>query len=137
MSPTKRILSVCLFIICLCPACRLQAQNGNLLFPKMPGVVSYTYRKFFEKDVPSTLDMVKAAGFTDIEFSNLFGKTATELRALIDERGIKCSSFGVSYADFVNKTDIVAQNAKTLGAQYVRVAGMPHKGALTLEEMQK
>ena len=103
----------------------------------MPGVVSYTYRKFFEKDVPATLDMVKAAGFTDIEFSGLFGKTAPELRALIDVRGIKCSSFGVSYSDLVNKTDSVAQNAKALGAQYVRVAGMPHKGALTLEEMQK
>jgi sugar phosphate isomerase/epimerase len=137
MNTIQRILATSVFIICLCAAYQLHAQNDGLLFPKTPGVVSYTYRKFFEKDVPSTLDMVKAAGFTDIEFSNLFGKTATELRALIDERGIKCSSFGVSYDDFVNKTDIVAQNAKTLGAQYVRVAGMPHKGALTLEEMQK
>jgi sugar phosphate isomerase/epimerase len=133
----KKLFTICLFTICLCLGWRVSAQNDSLLFPQMPGVVSYTYRKFFERDVPSTLDMVKAAGFTDIEFSNLFGKTAAELRALIDERGIKCSSFGVSYDDFVNKTETVAQNAKTLGAQYVRVAGMPHKGALTLEEMQK
>jgi sugar phosphate isomerase/epimerase len=107
------------------------------LFPQVPGVVSYTYRKFFEKDVPSTLDTIKKLGFTDIEFSSLFGKTAAELKALIDAGGIKCSSFGVSYDDFVNKTDIVAHNAKTLGASYVRVAGMPHKGALTIDEMQK
>jgi sugar phosphate isomerase/epimerase len=94
-------------------------------------------RKYFEKDVPGTLDMVKAAGFTDIEFSSLFGKTAAELKTMIDARGIECSSFGVSYDDFVNKTETVAQNAKTLGAQYVRVAGMPHKGALTPDAMQK
>ncbi len=43
----------------------------------------------------------------------------------------------MSYDDLVNKTEEVAQNAKTLGASYVRVAGMPHKGALTPEEAQK
>lgn len=115
----------------------LFAQSGEPLFPQQPGVVSYTYRKFFEKDVPVTLDLLTANGFTDVEFSNLFGKTAAQLRAMIDERGIKCSSFGVSYDDFVNKTAEVAQNAKTLGAQYVRVAGIPHKSAFTLEEAQK
>jgi sugar phosphate isomerase/epimerase len=133
----KTTLKVIALMICLFPVGQAHAQSNGLLFPQMPGVVSYTYRKFFEKDVPSTLDMVKAAGFTDIEFSSLFGKTAPELRESIDERSIKCSSFGVSYDDFVNKTAQVAQNAKDLGAQYVRVAGMPHKGALTPEEMQK
>jgi sugar phosphate isomerase/epimerase len=113
------------------------AQSGTPLLPQQPGVVSYTYREFFQKDVPTTLDLVEANKFTDIEFSNLFGKTAAELKKMIDEHNIKCSSFGVSYDDFVNKTAEVAQNAKTLGAQYVRVAGMPHKSALTLEEAQK
>lgn len=114
----------------------LYAQNGKMLFPDMPGVVSYTYRKDFEKDVPATLDKIKAIGITDMEFSNLFGKTAVNLRELLDQRGIKCSSFGVSYSDLINKTTEVALNAKILGAQYVRVAGIPHKGAFTLEEAQ-
>jgi sugar phosphate isomerase/epimerase len=113
------------------------AQSGQPLFPQQPGVVSYTYRNYFTKDVPGTLDMIKAAGFTDIEFSSLFGKTAAELRTLLDARAINCSSFGVNYDDFVNKTAEVAQNAKTLGAQYVRVASIPHSGAFTLEEAQK
>ncbi len=113
------------------------AQEGKLLFPQQPGVVSYTYRKYFEKDVPSTLDIIKGLGITDIEFSNLFGKTAADLRKMLDERKLRCSSFGVSYDDLVGKTAEVAQNAKTLGASYVRVAGIPHKGVLTPEEAQK
>ncbi len=137
MLSINRVTILSLLAICLCQGNQIYAQSDSLLFPQMPGVVSYTYRKFFEKDVPATLDMVKAAGFTDIEFSSLFGKTASELRAFIDVRGIKCSSFGVGYSDLVNKTDSVAQNAKALGAQYVRVAGMPHKAALTPQEMQK
>jgi sugar phosphate isomerase/epimerase len=115
----------------------VNAQNKKLLFPEAPGIVSYTYRTSFQKDVPATLDIVKGNGITDIEFSNLFGKTADEMRKLIDERGIHCSSFGVGYDDLVNKTDEVAKNAKTLGAKYVRVAGIPHKGTFTLENAKK
>jgi sugar phosphate isomerase/epimerase len=126
-----------LLIGCLLSTFCCFAQSGQPLFPEQPGVVSYTYRDYFAKDVPGTLDMIKAAGFTDIEFSSLFGKTAVELKALLDTRGLKCSSFGVSYDDFVNKTAEVAQNAKTLGAQYVRVAGIPHKGDFTFDEAQK
>ena len=39
----------------------------------------------------------------------VMGKTAAELRKFIDEKGMHCSSFGVSYDDFVNKTAEVAQ----------------------------
>jgi sugar phosphate isomerase/epimerase len=124
-------------LFCMLTSFAGYAQEGKLLFPQPPGVVSYTYRKYFEKDVPSTLDIVKNNGITDIEFSNLFGKTAAELRKMIDEKGLHCSSFGVSYDDLVNKTAEVAENAKTLGAEFVRVAGIPHKGVLTLEETQK
>lgn len=109
------------------------SQNTNSELAGKLGMVSYTYRNDFAKDIPSTLDKVKANGITDMEFSNLFGKTAQELRKLLDEKGIKCSSFGVSYTDLVDKTAEVAQNAKILGASYVRVAGIPHKGAFTLE----
>jgi sugar phosphate isomerase/epimerase len=104
----------------------LFAQQGHTSSPSEPGVVSYTYRKYFEKDIPSTLDIIKGNGITDIEFSSLFGKSAADLRKLIDEKGIYCSSFGVSYDELVNKTAEVAQNAKALGASYVRVAGIPH-----------
>jgi sugar phosphate isomerase/epimerase len=113
------------------------AQNKGMLFPGKPGLVSYTYRKDFEKDVPSTLDKIKSIGIRDMEFSNLFGKSAAELRALIDLRDIKCSSFGVSYNDLVNKTAEVAEKAKILGADYLRVAGIPHKAAFTKEEAER
>jgi sugar phosphate isomerase/epimerase len=113
------------------------AQNYKKLYPGHPGVVSYTYRNYFSKDVPGTIDLISKNGFTDIEFSNLFGKTAAQLRVLIDAKGIKCSSFGVSYDDFVNKIDTVAQNAKILGAQYVRISSLPHKGDFSFDDAQK
>ena len=107
------------------------------LFPEAPGIVSFTYRNNFEKDVAATLDMVKANGITDIEFSNLFKQTPENLRRMINEWGIKCSSYGVGYDDVINKTAEVARVAKILGAAYIRVAGIPHNGAFTLANAQQ
>lgn len=126
-----------IFLLFLLPIGSLSAQNKDVLFPQMPGMVSYTYRNNFQKNVAATLDTIKALGITDMEFSNLFGKTAAELRTLLDGRGMHCSSFGVSYADALDKPQEVGQNAKTLGAQYVRVAWIPHTGPFTLDMAKK
>jgi sugar phosphate isomerase/epimerase len=119
----KKLVTLLLFSILFGVA---QAQSlGKYLEDKI-GMVSYTYRKSFQKDVSATLDTIKFMGVTNMEFSNLFGKTAAELRKLLDERGMRCTSFGVSYEDLMNKTDEVGANAKKLGASFVRVAWVPH-----------
>ncbi|WP_057936385.1 sugar phosphate isomerase/epimerase family protein [Algoriphagus resistens] len=111
----------------------IQVQAQDLLFPEMPGMVSYTYRNSFSKDLPATLDTLQAMGITDMEFSNLFGHTASDIKKELDKRGMHCSSFGVGYKDLMEKTATVAENAKTLGAEFVRVAWVPHEGKFTEE----
>ncbi|HZI23962.1 MAG TPA: sugar phosphate isomerase/epimerase [Chryseolinea sp.] len=113
------------------------AQSFGKTLKETPGIVSYTYRKSFEKDVPATLDTIKRLGITNIEFSNLFKRTAKEIKQMLDERGMRCTSFGVSYTDLVEKTAEVAENAKALGASYVRVAWIPHDGPATIELIKK
>jgi sugar phosphate isomerase/epimerase len=115
----------------------LNAQSQKPLFPQKPGMVSYTYRNSFAKDMAATLDTLKNLGIQDLEFSNLFGKRASEIRKMLDDRGMYCSSFGVSYADLTAKTREVGTNAKTLGARFVRVAYIAHDGPFTLEMAQK
>ncbi|SEJ65458.1 Sugar phosphate isomerase/epimerase [Cyclobacterium xiamenense] len=124
-------------IILLIGMDNLLAQGNRPLFEEMPGMVSYTYRDSFSKDVAATLDTLQAMGIKDMEFSNLFGTTAAEIRKLLDERGMHCSSFGVGYADLVTKTQEVAANAKTLGAKFVRVAWIPHEAPFGLSDAQK
>jgi sugar phosphate isomerase/epimerase len=112
-------------------------RKGKLL-KDIPGVVSYTFRNSFSKNVAATLDSVKAMGLTNIEFSNLFGKTASELRQLLDEKKMKCTSYGTSYPDIINNTRKVGEIAKTLGASFVRVAWIPHdKVPFTIEIAKK
>lgn len=132
----KKVIS--LFVIALLSlVSTANAQKFGKILKETPGAVSYTFRNEFAKDVPGTLDKVKAMGITNIEFSNLFGKTAPELRALLDERGMRCSSLGVGFVDLNEKLETVVQNAKTLGVEFVRIGSVPHKGPMDLALAQK
>ncbi|WP_128546754.1 sugar phosphate isomerase/epimerase family protein [Larkinella soli] len=112
-----------------------QKFGGTL--KEMPGMVSYTMRNEFSKDVPGTLDKIKAMGITNMEFSNLFKQTAADIRKELDARGMRCTSFGVGYPDLEKNMETVIANAKTLGAKYVRVAWIPHEGKFTPEMAKK
>ena len=119
------------------PVVNIPGRFGKTL-KETPGVVSYTFRNSFAKNLPATLDSIKALGVTDIEFSNLFGKKAAEIKELLDAKGMKCSSYGISYPDLVTKTKEVGDNAKALGASFVRVAWIPHdKVPFTIEIAKK
>jgi sugar phosphate isomerase/epimerase len=114
------------FILSCCFADLSHAQHK--LLKEAPGVVSYTFRNEFAKDVPGTLDKIKGMGITNIEFSSLFGKTPGELRSMLDARGMQCTSLGVGYDDLLKDADKVISTAKTLDAEFVRVASIPHAG---------
>jgi sugar phosphate isomerase/epimerase len=122
-------LSITVFFLAMVCADVLHAQ-----IPDRLGVVSYTFRDRFSKDVPGTLDFIKGMGIRNIEFSSLFGQTAADMRAMLDQRGMICTSFGVGFNDLNTKIEEVASNAKTLGAKYVRVASIPYQGKFTLDD---
>ncbi len=113
-----------------------QTQYNSLL-KETPGLVSYTLRNEFAKDVPTTLDKIKAMGITNVEFSNLFGKTSKELRAMLDTRGMVCTSYGTGYDALLGNIDTVALDATTLGAEFVRVAWIPHDRPMDLDLAKK
>ena len=97
------------------------------LLDRAPGMVSYTYRHNFARDLPATLDEIRQLGITDMEFSNLFGHSPEQLRSELDSREMHCSSYGVGYHDLHTRTATVIANAQILGASYVRVAWIPHE----------
>jgi sugar phosphate isomerase/epimerase len=101
------------------------------------GIVSYTFRNSFAKNFTATLDTIRSFGINNIEFSNLFGQTPEKIRAELDARGMFCTSYGVSYEDALNKTADVGRIAKVLGAEFVRVAWIPHTGEFTKELAEK
>ncbi len=132
----KNKIGIIIIILSIWINVSAQERFGKLM-ENTPGIVSYTFRNDFAKDVAKTLDNIKALGVTNIEFSNLFGKTATELRALLDVRAMVCTSYGVSYDALQNKPDQIINDAKTLGAEFVRVAWIPHNKPMDIKLAQK
>ena len=58
---------------------------------KIPvGLQLYSVREACAKDLPGTLKIVKEIGFSGVEFAGYHGKTAKELRTLLDDNGLKC-----------------------------------------------
>lgn len=129
-------IGLCLAAISYNSTLEIANAQGNQQFTE-PGVVSYTFRHQFEEDVPGTLDLIKGMGIRNIEFSSLFGTNADELRSMIDERELICTSFGVGYNDLVNNTEEVIENARTLGAKYIRVAWIPHDDSFSIEDTKR
>ena len=112
------------------------AGDSEQLVPN-PGVVSYTFRHQFEEDIAGTLDLIRDMGFDHLELSNLFGMRAAQFRALLDERGLSCTSYGVGYRTLVEDTRDVILDAMTLGAKHVRVAWIPHDSPFDIDDARR
>jgi sugar phosphate isomerase/epimerase len=115
--------------------CMASCQSEPKPLVPDPGVVSYTFRNQFSEDFVGTLDIILDMGITNIEFSSLFGKTAAEVRQLLDERGMVCTTLGVGYNALLDDIDQVIADAKTLGARHVRIGSLPRPDGVFDQEL--
>jgi sugar phosphate isomerase/epimerase len=97
----------------------------------------WTYRSELKKDLPGTLAMIRAMGFTDIETASFYGRTAAEFRKLLDGTKLTCSSYITPYGRLKTDLETVIAEARELGASYVLTAGIPRKGNLTPEAARR
>ncbi|MBU1820472.1 MAG: sugar phosphate isomerase/epimerase [Bacteroidetes bacterium] len=127
-----------LFILAVGLTEALAQKKGKPLYTFPLGVQAYTYRAHFPKDVAGTLDRIQSLGITEIEGGAPKGMTPEEFKKMCDARGISIPSTGASYEELVKSPEAVAKRAKTLGADYVMVAWIPHqKGNFTIENAKK
>jgi sugar phosphate isomerase/epimerase len=99
------------------------------------GLEIYSLRRDAEKDLPATLAMIRKFGFTEVEVSALYGRTAADFRRLLDNNGLKATSMMSEYDRLAKAVTSVADDAHTLGAEYVVCGTLPHKKKhLTVED---
>jgi sugar phosphate isomerase/epimerase len=114
----------------------VSAQSSKSLFPQAPGMQTYTYRRGMKTNVEASLDSIKALGITDLECGVFQGKTAAESRKLLDDRGMRCSSFGGSYDALQDPEKLreIGRNAKIMGAEYIMLAWIMKKPPFTIDD---
>ena len=125
-------LLLVLFFLGILPALFVGQSNERLVgtgpsFKGPVGLQLYSLRDQFKKDVPGTLDQVKAFGIKYVETAGTYGVPAEQFRALLDARGLKAVSGHFPYEKCRDNVESIAAEAKTLGLEYVGCAWIPHK----------
>ena len=86
------------------------------------GVQLYTLRDEMQKDVAATLERVARIGYKEVEFAGYFGKSPSEIRAILDRNGLRAPSVHVPIEVVEGSGWSSALDAaKAIGHEYVVV----------------
>jgi sugar phosphate isomerase/epimerase len=103
------------------------AASSPAAFKDRIGLQLYSLRNQFAKDVPGTLDKVKAFGIVNVELAGTYGLTPEKFKAELDARGLKAVSGHFPYDRYRDDPEAIARDAKILGLESVGCAWIPHK----------
>ncbi len=89
------------------------------------GVQLYSVRKLCEKDLVGTLKAIKEMGYAGVEFAGYYGKSAQELKKMLDDNGlVACGTHtGLDTIKPANLAKTIEFN-QTIGNKYLMVPGM-------------
>jgi sugar phosphate isomerase/epimerase len=127
-------LSALLLLIAGYAVTQTKPQKPNNPKPKV-GLELYSVREDCAKDLPGVLKAVAKMGYQGVEFAGYHGRTAEELRKLLDENGLKCCGTHIALDALLgeNLEKTIAFN-KTLGNKYLIVAYLPENRLNTKEK---
>ncbi|HEY8374652.1 MAG TPA: sugar phosphate isomerase/epimerase [Pseudonocardiaceae bacterium] len=78
----------------------------------------YTLRDLLDRDLEGTLAELAAIGYRKVELAGTYGRTAAELRAILDRHGLHATS---SHVGIDGDWDKAVEDALTLGQRFVAV----------------
>ncbi|MGA7304803.1 MAG: sugar phosphate isomerase/epimerase [Rhodothermales bacterium] len=84
-----------------------------------PGLQLYTVRSILEKDFEGTIEKIAAIGYEEVELHDLFGRTAAEVRAILDRSGLAAPARHVGLADLRTRIGEVLDETATLGCEWI------------------
>jgi sugar phosphate isomerase/epimerase len=83
------------------------------------GLQLYSVREDLAKDYPGTLKRVAAIGYREAEAAGFYNHSATDVKQMMADAGLRCVSAHYSLADLLKATDATIAYAKALELEYV------------------
>ncbi len=81
----------------------------------------YSVRDFAEKDLVGTLKKVKEFDYDGVELAGFYGKTAGEIRAALDEVGLRAICAHVPYAELTRDAKGTIADYKAVGCEWIAI----------------
>lgn len=89
---------------------------------KLPvGLQIYSVREDAEKDFKGTIQKVKELGYDFAELAGLYGMTAQEVRAILDEVGLPALSAHVPMAELMADMEKTVADYAVIGCKYIAI----------------
>ncbi len=85
------------------------------------GIQLYSIRDAMEKDMDATLKAVKEMGYDYVEFAGYFGKSAEEVKAILDKYGLEAASVHQAIDLFEKEGQNAVDYLNTLGVKYCAI----------------
>lgn len=101
------------------------------------GLQLYSIRQEMEKDMDAALKAVKEMGYDYVEFAGYFGKTAEEVKSILDKYELKAVSVHQGYEVFLENEKENIEYLKKIGVKYCAIPWMDrekHAGNTAFEK---
>ena len=89
------------------------------------GVQLYTVRDLMKNDFEGTIAQVAQVGYKEVEFAGYFGRTADQVKAVLDKNGLNAPSTHVQYDELDDKFPSVIEFSKGIGLEYIICPWIP------------
>ena len=88
------------------------------------GIQLYTVRAQMAANVDTTIAAIAEIGYREVEFAGLFGKSAREMRAILDRNHLVAPCSHVSVPPTADEWQRMLEDAATLGQAYIACASI-------------
>lgn len=118
------------------PGCTSSNSNDPALMTD-PGVQLYTVRELMEEDFEGTLARIAEMGYGKVEFAGYFGRSASEVRAILDRHGLSAPSAHVMLEAIREQPEALIEQAKTIGFEYLVLPYLMPEQRQTLDDYRE
>ena len=101
------------------------------------GIQLYTVRRDMERDFEGTLARVAEIGYREVEFAGYYGRSASDVRAVLARVGLTAPASHVGLPDFRRDVDGVIAMASGIGASYLVVPWLDESQRKTLDDYRR
>lgn len=97
----------------------------------------FSVRNELEKDFEGTIKKVKSFGYDGVELAGLYGRSAAEMRALLEENELEAVSAHVSIDEMLSDPDGVMQLYSDIGCKFIAVPHLDEKRRVGAPDYEK